>query len=383
MATPPSSPPEPTLLFIPDISGFTAFVSDTAAVHSKHIIEELLEILIDANEIDLVVSEIEGDAVLFYRTGPPPSPAAILAQVQRMYVAFHAHLRKYDRLRICQCGACRSAINLELKFVAHYGEAGLNRIKEHTKLFGREVIVAHRLLKNDLPHREYVLLTEQLINRCGGTKAIEDAAWGPLEHGTGTYDFGSIDFGAIRLDPLRSQVPEPAIEDYGLRGPTRKILEHEAVIAAPLDLVFNIVSDLSARHYWMDGLSGSDRLNSRITQAGATHRCIMKGTENDPFFVSHDFQVEEDFVTFTDTDHKSGICNVFTLRRIGERNTRFALLCYMKQNFMMETMFKLFMKRKYEKSLAVSAGNLEAYCKDLLDRRDSHPAQILLRPEAA
>ncbi len=56
-----------TLLFIPDISGFTQFVNETEIQDSQHIIEELLEAIIDANEIGLEISEIEGDAILFYR----------------------------------------------------------------------------------------------------------------------------------------------------------------------------------------------------------------------------------------------------------------------------------------------------------------------------
>ena len=50
------------LLFIPDISGFTQFVNETEIDHSRLIIQELLEILINANEIGLEISEIEGDA---------------------------------------------------------------------------------------------------------------------------------------------------------------------------------------------------------------------------------------------------------------------------------------------------------------------------------
>src|SRR5688500_20320658 len=60
------------LLFIPDISGFTRFVTDMEIEHSRHIIQELLEILIDSNEIGLEISEIEGDAILFYKFGQSP-----------------------------------------------------------------------------------------------------------------------------------------------------------------------------------------------------------------------------------------------------------------------------------------------------------------------
>ena len=60
------------LLFIPDISGFTKFVHETEIDHSRLIIQELLEILINANQIGLEVSEIEGDAILFYKFGESP-----------------------------------------------------------------------------------------------------------------------------------------------------------------------------------------------------------------------------------------------------------------------------------------------------------------------
>ena len=50
------------LIFIPDISGFTHFVNSVELKHSQHIIGELLETIIDANQMGLSVSEVEGDA---------------------------------------------------------------------------------------------------------------------------------------------------------------------------------------------------------------------------------------------------------------------------------------------------------------------------------
>jgi hypothetical protein len=57
------------LLFMPDIRGFTEFVSVTEIQHAQSIIGELLEIIIESNQINLQVSAIEGDAILFYRLG--------------------------------------------------------------------------------------------------------------------------------------------------------------------------------------------------------------------------------------------------------------------------------------------------------------------------
>ena len=66
------------LLFIPDISGFTRFVNETEIEHSRLIIQELLEILINANQIGLEVSEIEGDAILFYKFGEVAGPGRVV-----------------------------------------------------------------------------------------------------------------------------------------------------------------------------------------------------------------------------------------------------------------------------------------------------------------
>ena len=55
------------LIFIPDISGFTRFINETDIEHSRLIIQELLELLINENKINLQISEVEGDAILFYK----------------------------------------------------------------------------------------------------------------------------------------------------------------------------------------------------------------------------------------------------------------------------------------------------------------------------
>lgn len=76
------------LIFIPDISGYTEFITQTEIRHSKHIISELLEIIINGNQLAMNVSEIEGDAVLFYRKGDAPSLKEIIAQVKKCLLIF-------------------------------------------------------------------------------------------------------------------------------------------------------------------------------------------------------------------------------------------------------------------------------------------------------
>ena len=150
------------LIFIPDISGFTRFVNETEIEHSRFIIEDLLETIINSNQLGLQISEIEGDAILFYKFGDPPGVQQLVDQVEKMFCEFHRQIRNYEYRRLCQCSACISAVDLSLKIVIHYGEFSSYKVKEFSKLLGKDIIVAHQLLKNDIDTHEYMLLTDRI-----------------------------------------------------------------------------------------------------------------------------------------------------------------------------------------------------------------------------
>jgi len=366
------------LIFIPDISGFTKFVKNTEILHARHIISELLEIIIDANEIELKVSEVEGDAVLFYRFGESPSISDLLAQVQKMYTEFKAYLKIYESQRICQCGACTTAQRLSLKFVAHYGEVVLEHVKEHIKLFGSDVIVAHRLLKNDLPNQQYLLLTDPLLNNSGGIDIFQQKSWEAPVPGSGDYDFGIMTFYHLSLNKLDALVPEPTIVDFSLPEATMQIDEYEGIINAPLQLVFDVVSDLAFRDKWIDGLKGSDKLNGIITRNGSTHRCVINGNNSDPYFYTHDFEKENDLIRFTESDHKKGISNVYNLQAIGGEITRMTIYTFMKPNALKKWVYVKFFKPKFTKINIKNYQNLNSYCNELMSKHKVHESQIIL-----
>ena len=374
--SPGSGNPVPTLLFVPDISGFTRFVNETEISHSRHIIAELLEILIDADELGLTVSEIEGDAILFYREGEPPSGVALLAQVEAMYAAFHSHLRRYDVQRICQCGACCSAVDLELKFVVHHGVVAEERVKDHSKLFGRDVILVHRLLKNEVDLTEYALFTDALVAGAGGM-GLDDASWAPIQAGIESYDLGDVAYHFLALAPLRDRVPEPAIEAFGLPGAALLFQAH-VDIAAPIGTVFNAVSDLSFRHEWQVGLVGSDQLNHEIVQTGSTHRCVIKDDPSDPFWVAHDFHTAPGFVTFTETEREQGFATVYALRSDGPRSTRLESHFFADLNPVKRAIFRLFLRRRTLAGVMGGLEKLRRYCEELVERGGDHPVQVVL-----
>ena len=190
------------LLFIPDISGFTRFMTGTALEHSQIIITRLLEGLIRENRLGFKVAEVEGDAVLFYREGPPPTFARVLKQSKSMFMAFHRQVVEMKSQSNCDCEACTNILNLTLKFVAHYGESNAGSIMDFTKIMGSGVILAHRLLKNDVPSKEYLLATDDYIHS-QPEQPVKGEDWASFETTSAVYEnFGEVRSSYINFSPL-------------------------------------------------------------------------------------------------------------------------------------------------------------------------------------
>src|SRR4029079_13450205 len=101
---------------------------------------------------------------------------------------------------------------LKLKIVAHFGEVTGYAVKSHRKLFGKDVIVLHRLLKNSLNKKEYALITDPLMEGAGTTIQLPD--WFEPEHAMEQYDVGEVSFKVSDLAKLKTQVPEVSTKDF-------------------------------------------------------------------------------------------------------------------------------------------------------------------------
>ena len=192
------------LICIPDISGFTEFMSETDFELSSKIIPALLNQIIYTNEIGLKVSEIEGDAVLFFKTGKMPSLEALINQCRIFYTEFYKELQA---LRIKYKNDKDSETIPEilgLKIILHYGkEIALTKVGNSIKLFGEDLIVAHKLLKNKIRMSEYLLLTEGLTDYYKENNLDDQFDWGSLKQNSIEYDHvGAINYSYINLKPL-------------------------------------------------------------------------------------------------------------------------------------------------------------------------------------
>ena len=194
----------PTLICIPDISGFTKFMSTADLELSSKVIPSLLNNIIYSNEIDLKVSEIEGDAVLFYRSGALPSMQQLVSQCKYFYTEFYKQLEVLREKYRTMNGSSQIPEILGLKIVLHFGEEiGVVAIGKRIKLMGEDVISAHRLLKNNIPIDEYILFSENLIAQYQDEPKNDDFDWAELKSGFIKTDYlGNINYNYISLNPL-------------------------------------------------------------------------------------------------------------------------------------------------------------------------------------
>lgn len=194
------------LIFIPDISGFTKFITKCDIDHSNQIISNLINVILNSNMLEFKVSEIEGDAVLFYNNGTPPKAEEIIQQSKRMFIDFHTNLKGMEKDFFCKCRSCMAASDLTLKFIAHYGACKEVFIHKSTKLMGSDVIIAHRLLKNTVPEREYILFSEKYLQKQQSTFVTQEN-WIDIKSTIEILeDFGEISTEYIPLAPLRKSV---------------------------------------------------------------------------------------------------------------------------------------------------------------------------------
>jgi len=196
------------VIILADISGYTRFMIENqmAAVHGQLCITALIETMLREVDIPLQLQEIEGDALFLYAAHPGDDAGwrDVLAQVRtklpRFFEVFFAAMVVGIEATPCECAICAHLDELKLKVIVHVGRAVFHSIAGRAQISGTDVILAHRLLKNSLPDREYLLLTEPAFRAVGREMAAS------FDEGSETYEgFGSVRTFVQRLDGAKER----------------------------------------------------------------------------------------------------------------------------------------------------------------------------------
>lgn len=269
--SPQTMPTTNATILIPDISGFTEFMTSTELNHSSLAINMLIDAMIKAVGDGYEVSEIEGDAVLLVRKGAAPTPKEISDTCLQIFNAFHYQRKWMQQHMVCTCGACQAINNLTLKFVAHHGPVAEITVGRFVKHSGPEMIVAHRLLKNNISNNEYLLITERLFDQEPASFEQDELEWASSSEEYASI--GKVDYRFALLGKARQKVPElpPLQNDY----PVDDTQYLEMSIPAGFRDVYMVVMNIPGRVEWMPRLLKVEQ-DIPAVFIGSVHYCTFE-----------------------------------------------------------------------------------------------------------
>jgi len=159
-------------IVIADITGYTAFLSSSELEHAEDSLRSLINLLIEQTKPPLVISRLQGDAVISYAPQASFLQGQTLVEIiENTYVAFRQARERMQLNTTCTCAACQNIPNLDLKFLVHYGNYILQPTPMYQELVGNDVNLTHRLLKNRITERTgvkaYAAYTEPAVEALG------------------------------------------------------------------------------------------------------------------------------------------------------------------------------------------------------------------------
>lgn len=354
---------QPALLFIPDISGFTKFVNETGIQTSRNLIADLLEIIIEANILDMSLTEIQGDAVLFHRLGDPPSVQEVINQCKQIFLDFQNYLKIVERDRRSEMGASLSVSSLTLKVMVHYGQVSVTNIRDHIKLMGKDVIIAHRLLKNDIDGDEYVLLTEDYLKTQPEESIKPNFSWTQLRKGFTHYEhLGDIHYRYAYLTPLRLLVTNSRPLENKDKYPN--VFSASTTIRAPARYVLRIISNFRLKPAWIQGMTRVHYDTTKANRMGISYKCDLNRGQID-------IQTVQSFIGRDKIEYVEKVANLrifpnallfFYLTTVDKEYTAVTLQFHYSRLQMTRLFQGFFMRRRMKLFLAKSLAKLKELC---------------------
>jgi len=263
--------PEPLCLLIADISGYTRYLAEVELDHAHDILADLIGTVVTGLRPTFRLAKLEGDAAFVFAPADKLDGTLLLDTIERCYFAFRRRRRDVRQATSCPCNACVRIPDLNLKFVVHHGMAMRQKMAGREELLGSDVIVAHRLLKNEAVERlgvsAYALFTQATIDAIG----VEPAALGmaPL---TEVYEHvGEVSTWVLDLERRWSE--EDARQRVFVTPEAAWFTQTVATVAPP-QLAWEFVTSPGRRPTWQHGVTEVALDGSGNRRAvGATNHC--------------------------------------------------------------------------------------------------------------
>jgi uncharacterized protein YndB with AHSA1/START domain/class 3 adenylate cyclase len=263
---------ERACLVIADISGYTAYLAGSELDHAQDVLSDLIETVVGALRPVLRIAKFEGDGVFAHAPEPKSSGSMLLDTLDECYFVFQRRLQSIRQATTCQCNACALIPSLTLKFFVHAGEVARHRIAGREELVGTDVVVVHRLTKNnvaDVFHlRGYALFTEAFVAAAG----VDPAALNMRPHRETYEHLGDV---LTYVHDLEARWTVERERRRVIVPPENAEVTLEILLAGPPALAWEYLTDPARRMEWQDETERVDQKNEGGRRGvGTTNHCV-------------------------------------------------------------------------------------------------------------
>ena len=258
-------------LVIADISGYTGYLAGVELDHAEEILADLMRTIVTALRPGFRLAKLEGDAAFMFAITEKIDGSLLLDTIERCYFGFRRRRRDVRRATSCECNACVHIPDLNLKFVVHHGTILRQQVAGGEELVGTDVIVAHRLLKNDVVAftgiEAYAILSQQ----CVDAMDIDVAALG-MRSSSETYEhIGVVPFW---IHDLGRRWEDEESRTRVIVDASSAAFDWSMAVPAPPQVAWEFMTTPGRRVAWTPGVTGVEVIavgNRR--GVGATNHC--------------------------------------------------------------------------------------------------------------
>ena len=254
-----------------DLSGYTAYLAGSEPTHGPLIAADFIETMVGRLRGSFALQKLEGDAAFLFAPADRVSGTQLLDAVDAAYFAFQRRVQSVSQATACACQACQRIPQLDLKFVCHVGDALHQRIAGRDELAGRDVIVAHRLLKGTSTERagahSYLLLSDAAMMALD----LEPAALGMVSL-TERYDeLGPINCHLLDLARRWEREQQSGVAPRPSGKPLARI---ERLLPAAPTVAWELLTSPDRRMGW-EGIATVDEATPGQRGIGTTASCVV------------------------------------------------------------------------------------------------------------
>lgn len=256
-------------------------------------------------------------------------------------------------------GNCWAAINLSLKVITHYGEFTGYSVKNFHKLIGKDVIVAHQLLKNDIEHHEYWLVTKNLLP---DDTPAHFAEWMQWMHSIKQTENGDIPFHYTQLSALKHTIPP--LPSMPLNLATKvKVLSTAGEYDVGILTLLHASADFNHRSRWQVGVKQVEMDNHFLPRVGMQCRYLLE--HGDTRICSSSYAFHPERIEFSETDAREKSLRHYILERIDDNRSKISIDVYIAKTLLQPWLFKLAKKKHMEEEMHASLEKLGSLVKEI------------------